>query len=423
MGFKRFLTGLCLGLILSLTIACSEQVFLSEPAAFTPPQETAASIEPVTAREGSAPAAALTAELPPETQAIVDNVAGGMVNPPRQNVRLVVISDLNSAYGSTAYDPEIDKAIQLLPFWQPDLVVCSGDMVAGQKLTLTTSQLEAMWQAFDQHVAAPLREQNIPYGFTMGNHDASSATGVNNAFLFKQERDQASSYWNDPSHDPGLEFIDRSDYPFFYTFKYNDIFFMAWDGSSSHIPPDKLAWVETALASEAAQQAKARMLLGHLPLYAVAVGRNQPGEVMDNADQLQAMLEGYNVHTYISGHHHAYYPGHRGKLQFLHTGILGSGPRPLINSDLPPRKALTVVDIDFEDPDLTTYTTYDMQTLRTVEFEELPRFITGHNGIVLRRDVDYEDLSAEEKSLCEQRLGQALCVGQLQFPWPRTYAA
>ena len=57
------------------------------------------------------------------------------------------------------------------------------------------------------------------------------------------------------------------------------------------MPADKLAWVEQALASEAAQSARMRVLLGHLPLYAVAVGRDQPGEVMDNADQLRAMLE------------------------------------------------------------------------------------------------------------------------------------
>jgi hypothetical protein len=64
-----------------------------------------------------------------------------------------------------------------------------------------------------------------------------------------------------------------------------------------------------------------------------------------------------------------------------------------------------------------------MQTMGTIEYEDLPRFLAGHNGIVLRRDVEYEDLSAEEKSFCEQRLGKALCVGQLQFPWPQTYAA
>jgi hypothetical protein len=107
----------------------------------------------------------------------------------------------------------------------------------------------------------------------------------------------------------------------------------------------------------------------------------------------------------------------------LHTGILGSGPRPLIDSQLPPWKALTVVDIDFDNPDLTTYTTYNMQTLRTVAYDELPRFLTGHNGIVLRRDVSYDDLAPDEKTFCDQRLGQALCIGTLPFPRPQTYAA
>jgi len=76
---------------------------------------------------------------------------------------------------------------------------------------------------------------------------------------------------------------------------------------------------------------------------------------------------------------------------------------------LPPRKSLTVMDVNFASPDLTTYTTYDMQTLQLIEFEELPRLIAGHNGMVLRRDVDMEDLSASELSACETRLSAALC--------------
>ncbi|MEM9926550.1 MAG: metallophosphoesterase [Cyanobacteria bacterium P01_D01_bin.50] len=349
--------------------------------------------------------------LPLATQEIVKSAGNSdLFNPTHGDVRLVVISDLNSAYGSTDYDPEVDKGINLLPFWQPDMVICSGDMVAGQKSSLTEQQIKAMWAAFDEHVAAPLRKANLPYGFTIGNHDASGAKGVGGNFLFQQERDLASEYWNDPKNDPGVEFIDRSEFPFFYTFKHKDIFFMAWDGSTHKIPPEKLAWVEKALASPEAQQAKMRILLSHLPLYAVAIGRNQPGDVMENADQLRTMLEKYNVHTYISGHHHAYYPGHRGKLQLLHTGIIGSGPRPLIDSKIPPSKAITVVDINFDSPELTTYTTYDMKTLKLIEYKQLPRFLTGHNGIVLRRDIEYEDLTAEEKALCVSKLGEKLCA-------------
>ncbi len=351
--------------------------------------------------------------LPPETQEIVKSAgSSGLFNPPRGDVRLVVISDLNAAYGSTDYDEEVDKGINLLPFWEPDMVACSGDMIAGQKPSLSESQIKAMWAAFDEHVAAPLRKANLPYGFTIGNHDASGAKGVGGNFLFQQERDLASEYWNDPKNDPGVEFIDKNEFPFFYTFKHKDIFFMAWDGSTHKIPPEKLAWVEKALASPEAQQAKMRIVLSHLPLYAVAIGRNQPGDVMENADQLRSLLEKYNVHTYISGHHHAYYPGHRGKLQLLHMGIMGSGPRPLIDSKLPPTKAITVVDINFDSSELTTYTTYDMRTLKLIDYKQLPRFLTGHNGIVLRRDVEYEDLKAEEKTACVGKLGEKLCANQ-----------
>jgi 3',5'-cyclic AMP phosphodiesterase CpdA len=395
----RILIGCILGFCLSLTLhACQVK-----PPESPVPQPTVSTIQ---AEQKPAQ------QVSPETAAILKSAGpNGLLNPPRGDVRLAVISDLNAAYGSTDYDPEVDKAIALIPYWQPDMVVCSGDMVAGQSPTLSKEKIRAMWAAFDEHVAAPLRRAKLPYGFTIGNHDASSALGVNKNFLFQQERDLAAEYWKDPAHDPGVKFIDKFEFPFYFTFEYKDIFFMVWDGSSSFIPKEKLDWVEKSLASPKAQAAKMRILLSHLPLYSVAIGRNQPGDVMQNADQLRAMLERYKVHTYISGHHHSYYPGHRGNLQLLHTGILGSGPRPLLEGRVRPWKALTILDINYNSPELTTYTTYDIQTLKLIKYEQLPRFLTGHNGIVLRRDVEFNELTAQEKSACNSRLGSKLCQG------------
>jgi hypothetical protein len=88
-------------------------------------------------------------------------------------------------YGSTDYDPEVDKGIALIPFWKPDMVVCSRDMVSGQSPTLSEPQIKAMWNAFDEHVAAPLRRAKLPYDFIIGNHDASGAVGVKGNFLFQ----------------------------------------------------------------------------------------------------------------------------------------------------------------------------------------------------------------------------------------------
>ncbi|MBW4515643.1 MAG: metallophosphoesterase [Timaviella obliquedivisa GSE-PSE-MK23-08B] len=322
----------------------------------------------------------------------------GIFNPPRGDARIVVISDLNSQYGSTDYEPEVDQAIALLSTWKPDLVLCGGDMVAGQSPSLSISELEAMWAGFDQHVSAPMRQAKIPYGFTLGNHDASGAIATDGGFLFNKDRDAASAYWNDPSHNPGIQFVDRTGFPFHYTFQQNDIFFLVWDASAAKIPAAQIAWAEKSLASSTAQSAKLRIAIGHLPLYAITVGRDEPGEYLEKAEELRSLLERYKVHTYISGHDHAYYPGHQGNLELLHCGILGSGTRPLLNGDLRPQKTLTVVDVSLSQAD-TTYTTYDMATLELINQQQLPKLIATPTAKVLRRDVEWASLTPAEQAL------------------------
>jgi len=332
----------------------------------------------------------------PVPSPVASPAPAGLFAPPRGDVRIVVISDLNSQYGSTDYDPEVDQAIAFTPDWQPDLVLCGGDMVAGQSASLSRAQIEAMWAAFDQHVAAPLRRAQIPFGFTVGNHDASAAQS-GGQYSFQQERDLAAAYWNASQHNPGLTFVDRAQFPFYYTFAQKNIFYLVWDASASRLSAEQLAWVERSLASEAAQSATLRIAIGHLPLYAVAVGRDRPGEILDDADRLRSLLERHRVHTYISGHHHAYFPGHRGSLQMLHAGAMGGGPRPLLNSNLAPFKTLTVVDVRLAEAD-TVYTTYDLRTWQVVDQQTLPRLVVGPNGWILRRDVEEANLSAAERA-------------------------
>ena len=55
---------------------------------------------------------------------------------PRGVQRIALISDLNSSYGSTSYVSQVHRGLELLIKLQPDLVLCAGDMVAGQKLGL-----------------------------------------------------------------------------------------------------------------------------------------------------------------------------------------------------------------------------------------------------------------------------------------------
>lgn len=302
-----------------------------------------------------------------------------------QDFRILVISDLNSQYGSTEYEPEIAKAIALIPKWQPDLVLCGGDMIAGQKQSLTKGQINAMWAAFEQNVAQPIREYQVPFGFTIGNHDGSGAI-VKGKAIFAQERDLASAYWNDPRHHPQLQFSDRHNFPFYYSFQQGGIFFLVWDASSAYISTKQLTWVKKSLTSKAAQQAKLKIAIGHLPLYPVAENKNKPGEYLANAEQLRSLLEAHQVHTYISGHQHAYYPGQKGQLELLHAGALGQGARRLLNSNLPPRNTVTIIDVNL-DSQQTVYTTYDIKTLEIIKTEQLPDSITGDNGTVYLRNT------------------------------------
>lgn len=360
---------------------------LTSGAANRPPAVSAIGSPSPVSTTGQTMAAAKTAIAPK-----------GLFAPVRGDVRIAVISDLNSAYGSTDYEEEVLKAIALIPGWEPDVVLGGGDMVAGQSPSLSRDQIQAMWDGFDRHIGAPLRKTGLPFGFTIGNHDASGALSVGGKFLFTHDRELTAAYWNAPGHNPNLEFVDRAGFPFYYTFQHKDIFYLVWDASTSRIPPEQIAWAEKSLASATAQAAKMRFVVGHLPLYAVAVGRDELGEILAGADKLQAMLEKYGVHTYVSGHDHAYYPAHSGKLELLHTSALGAGPRPLLNSHLAPFKTLTVIDIDWGTTS-TRYTTYNMTTLQVVDHKTLPRLIVGPTGRVLRLDVQESDLTAEERSL------------------------
>ncbi|MBD2464259.1 metallophosphoesterase [Oscillatoria sp. FACHB-1407] len=334
--------------------------------------------------------------------------AQGIPNPPRGDVRLVVISDINGPYGSTTYGAQVSRAIALIPSWQPDLVIASGDMVAGQDRNLTRARIQEMWAGFDRAIAAPLRQANLPLGFTLGNHDASRAVGVN-GLIYRQERELAAAYWNNPAHTPDVEFVDRYKFPFYYTFQRAGVFFLIWDATSGlPMPAEDLAWVERSLASPTAQAAQLRIVVGHLPLYAIAQERDKVGEVLDNADELRSLLERHNVHTYISGHHHAFYPGHRGRLELLHAGAMGDGPRLLLTGNLPRIKTLTVVDITLETA-TTVYTTYDVETMRVLDQNQLPRLVVGHNGVVLRRDLEWNELTPQEQASCIQRHSAAIC--------------
>ena len=312
----------------------------------------------------------------------IEIISKNLYLPPPQDFRIVVISDLNSQYGATEYEPEVEQAIALIPQWQPDLVLCGGDMIAGQKASLTPAQIRAMWAAFERHIALPLRQQKIPFGFTIGNHDGSGAI-KEQTLIFAQERELAQEYWQ--QSDTHLNLVDRANFPFYYTFEQNGIFFLVWDASTAEISPQQLDWIEQTLKSPAAQQASIRMVLGHLPLYPVAKTKNKPGEYLAQGEKLRSLLSANQVFGYVSGHHHVYYPGRIENLELLHAGALGQGERQLIDSKLLPQKTLIVMDFNLTEM-VSTYTAYDAATWNKIPLEQLPDFIPYEEGKIWRWD-------------------------------------
>ncbi|MEH0152816.1 phosphodiester glycosidase family protein [Limibacter armeniacum] len=330
------------------------------------------------------------------------------VIPARGSTRLAVISDMNGSYGATDYEWQVDSIMQRIPrIWNPDMVVCGGDMVAGQSASLTQEEVKAMWAGFDQDVFSPLRDATIPFAFTLGNHDGTVG--------FQMEQDEAAAYWNTPGNHPGWEPINEERYPFFSTFRIpgnSDLFFLSWDASKASFTAEELAWVETQLQSSEAQNAKMRFVIGHIPLYAVAAERNGTGNTLVNPEEIRALLEQYDVHTYISGHHHAYYPAKRGNIDLLNAGAIGSGPRQLLNSTLAPTNTVTLMDIfhaaDSENVygvDTVIYTTFETQyqlaeDMPLLEEKTLPEALISYNGYVVRRDIPmHGDASAQLSAL------------------------
>lgn len=307
------------------------------------------------------------------------------VTPPRGDFRLAVISDLNSSFGSVTYEWQVDSIMQRIPrLWQPDMVVAGGDMIAGQSSTLTAENVRAMWAGFDAKVAQPLKAANIPFAFTMGNHDAVLAV----------DRAEALAYWTKPENKPTWFMVDDTHYPFYFSYKPtadSDIFFVSWEASSATINATQLDWVRAQFASPMAKAAKFRFLVGHLPLYGSAAQYNNTGNMLSNPAALQAMMEELNVHTYISGHHHAYYPGKHGSVEFLNAGAAGSGPRAYIGLDEVAPNTVTLMDI-FLEQDTIIYTTYEIKErvasdMRVFNDKRLPEIMEGPNGYMIRRDV------------------------------------
>ncbi len=293
--------------------------------------------------------------------------------------KVLLISDLNDSYGTIGYSAEVKDVVSRIQEIKPDLILCAGDMVAGQKASLSLEHLRQMWQSFNQTVLNSIQDLHIPFGFTMGNHDASP-----NYLL---DRQASSEFWLNQKDHLNLSYVDTLHYPFYFSFIQNHVFFISWDASSSQITDELKIWMKKQLSSKAAKRSKGRIVLGHLPLYAIVDAKNKAGEVVDNADEMLQMFQKFNVDMYISGHQHAYFPAYKEKVLLLNSGCLGGGPRKLIGDSQEPKKAYSLITIPrggkVKDADIQGFQPIIHQP---IQISQMPDSIIGFNGVIRRID-------------------------------------
>lgn len=293
--------------------------------------------------------------------------------PQTKTIKIAVISDLNSGYGSTVYHPDVAATLKALDSIKPDLILCSGDMVAGQKASLTKTQLQNMWSSFDNHVLKPIQGMKVPFGFTVGNHDASPN--------YQEDRQTAQEFWIAKRSELGLKYVDDSHFPFYFSYQQQGIFFISWDAAGSKVNQEVFNWMEKQLQSKTARRAKLRVLLGHLPLYAIVASKNKPGEVLADNGNTASFFKKNGIDLYISGHQHAYYPASEQQLRLLNMGCIGEGPRPLLEHDSPATRAYTIIEVPVNNPKMFNYKTFMPNTGKQIELSQLPDSVVGFNGV------------------------------------------
>jgi hypothetical protein len=238
---------------------------------------------------------------------------------------------MNGSYGSRTYNEAVHAAVQRIVALSPDLVLSTGDMVAGQRAGLDYA---GMWSSFHAAVSDRLAAAHIPFAVSPGNHDASAYPP------FAHERAIYVEQWS--ARRPELAFQDASHYPLRYSFVLGPALFIAIDATTvGPLDAAQMQWLDAQL--ELGARYPVKIVFGHVPLYPLAEGRR--AEFIGDPT-LEALLVRHGVSLFVTGHHHAYYPGHRGPLRLVAMACLGAGARPLIGSARESARSLLLFEID-----------------------------------------------------------------------------
>jgi hypothetical protein len=283
--------------------------------------------------------------------------------------RVVVISDFNGSYGSVTYGSQVATAIKKVIALNPDLVISTGDMVAGQKAGLN---YEAMWSAFHEVVTLPLQDHHIPFAVTVGNHDGSAYPKYN------LERDIFISQWL--KFKPSVMFLNDHNYPTYYSFELNDMLFISIDTTLvGPIAEKQYLFLKEQLALNMGK--KYKFIFTHVPMF--QFNQDSINESFFDA-KIYDLIQEYNVQFYLTGHQHTYYPGYLSGTHYISQACLGAGMRKLIGMDVVSSRSITV--IDFYDSSYEIYALTGPSFDQRVDHSILPKSISSKNKTIYLKD-------------------------------------
>lgn len=248
--------------------------------------------------------------------------AGGRERP----LEIGVIADLNGDACQPLYPANSTLMMgTLLAQHDPDLIISTGDAVGGECITYKGAipydqMVRKMWQEFDDKFVKPAHAEGAGIILAPGNHDASSYT---NRETFKTEAAEFGRYWQERKASlpaQPLRVRGASDkFPYYWAYVYEGVLFVVLRSTQTQTLADtaaQKAWLKAVLASPTARDARARIVYGHIPPYAVLdpsvgfkYGEILAKEQVGQPDSLTDLLLDSRVDLLLVGHSHAPYPG------------------------------------------------------------------------------------------------------------------
>lgn len=288
---------------------------------------------------------------------------------------IAFISDLNGRYGSSSYDGRVTDAIETIIQLQPDLVISTGDMVAGQRHPrLDVDALNRMWRSFNNSVTDPLSMKGIPILVTPGNHDGSGFP----EYALEQER--FAIEWR--ARTPDIDILPGSEWPRRYAARMGKMLLLSFDGTRPGALPEAERLFINEMLNSYGNTASATLVYSHLPMWPLTKGREH--EILNDPALLE-LLHRKGVDVYASGHHHAFFAGTDEEgMVHVGNGALGGNARAFSGEKKRQPYSFTVLNLANGTVNISSRFAPGFET--EIPASGLPATITGPLGILRRVD-------------------------------------